>query len=46
MPETIDNPSFLYADDSKISGYWFHLSSIQRDLNNLITWAAENRMPG
>ena len=44
MPEVIDNPCFLYADDTKIIGNWFDLSSIQTDLNKVITWAAENRI--
>ena len=26
MPEIIDNPFFLYADDTKIIGNWFELS--------------------
>ena len=42
MPEIIDNPFFLYADDTKVNGKWFDLSSIQTDLNNVITWASEN----
>ena len=37
MPEIIDNPSFLYADDTKIIGNWSDFSSIQTDLNNVIT---------
>ena len=34
----------LFADDTKIIGNWFDLSSIQTDLNNATTWAAENRI--
>ena len=44
MPVTFDNPSFLYADNTEVFGNWFDLSSIQTDLNNAITWAAENRI--
>ena len=44
MPDIIDNFFLLYADDTKIIGNWFDLSSIQTDINNVITWAAENRI--
>ena len=44
MPEVIDNPCFSYADDTKIIGNWFDLSSIQTDLNKVIRWAAGNRI--
>ena len=42
MPEIIDNPSFLHADVTKVIGNGFDLSSIQANLGNIITWAAEN----
>ena len=44
MPEIIDNPSFLYAENTKIFGNWFDLSSIRTDLNNGITGATETEL--
>ena len=44
MPLNFDNPSFLYAEDTKVFGNSFELSSIQTDLNIVITWATENRI--
>ena len=34
------NVILLFADDTKLIGNWFGLSSIQTDLSNAITWAA------
>ena len=39
MPEIIDNPSLLYAGDTKVIGNWFDLSLIQTNLSNVITCA-------
>ena len=44
MPESFDNFSSLYADNSKTIGYRLYLSPTQTNLNNVRTWAAENRI--